>query len=183
MGLIKKIAYFSIFILFLFLETGYSAWIGPDEVVESNWGKADNEFGKKWDYVEYKIPRLLAATPDGKIIITDRVNKRRVIYKSDGSLFKIIPLYVFENNKKVMNPNLSMYNYWNIRGYTLVGDIWMYTNKQYLLKSSVGETIKTTKIKPLELGVIKGLSVKCQDIEDPSLTVNNARTSKTRVKF
>ena len=155
MGLIMRGIFFAIIsLLFIITSNVYGAWQGPMEVIIGNWGKGDRNFGIERGDLEDKLPLLTAITIEEKMIISDRANEREIVYSSDESLYKIIPWYLYRDDKKIVNPEFPKYNYWNIQGYTPEGNIWVKFDK-YHLKSPTGQLLETYKERPLELGLVK----------------------------
>lgn len=130
----------------------YSAWQGPTEAVNGIWGQGDKEFGIEKDETSDRLPELTAILFDGKMIISDQVNEREAVFNGDGTLFKVLPWDIYQNGTKITNPEYALYHYWNVQGFTPEGNIWMFMGEDYILSSTSGETLKTLKDKPLELG-------------------------------
>jgi len=153
MGLKRTIFVSCVVILTLAATNSYSAWQGPTEFVSGVWGNGDSNFGIERGDTSDQLPNLTAVIFDGKTIISDEVNKREVVYNSDGTLYKVIPWYIVKNGSKIVNPDYPLYKYWNVQGYTPEGNIWFKIDK-YSLKSPSGQLIKTSTTRPLELGVV-----------------------------
>lgn len=148
----------TIFVLCLFLLliplNSSSAWQNPSEIIVGYWGSGDKEFGIEKGDTSDRFPNLTAILFDGKIIISDQVNERELVYKSEGSLFKVVPWEIIHNGQKMTNPEFKLYHYWNVQGYTSDGSVWTKFDNYVLVKSSTGETIKTSTTRPLEVGIV-----------------------------
>jgi len=143
-----------LFVSFLIPLTTYSAWQKPVEVIVGIWGQEETEFGIKRGDTSDRFPWLTAILSDGKIVISDGVNEREVVFNSDGTLFKVISWYIQSGTEKTVSSEYPLYKYWDVQGYTTEGNIWIKINN-YLLKSPTGELLKTTTERPLELGKVK----------------------------
>ena len=132
----------------------YGSWQGPAEILSGGWGKGNTNFGIESGDTSDRFPSLAAILFDGRIVISDQVNEREVIYKNDGTLLKIVPWYIYQNSTKTMNPEYPTNQYWNVQGYTPEGNVWIEIGNTYALKSPTGQTIKTSATEPLELGVV-----------------------------
>lgn len=132
----------------------FGSWQGPTEIVNGGWGTGDANFGIESGDTSDRFPSLAAILFDGRIVVSDQVNKRETIYKSDGTLLKTIPWDVYQNGTKTMNPDYPSNQYWNVQGYTPEGNVWIEISSKYALKSPTGQLIKTSTTRPLELGVV-----------------------------
>ena len=158
MGLTGKLS------LCLFLVTAlvappraHSAWQGPMEVLAGAWGIAQNEFGIEKGDMSDRLPWLTAILHDGKLVISDKVNERELVYANNGAVLEVVSWYVVENGTKSVNPDYPKYKYWNVQGYTSDGSIWWNSGTKYFLRSSTGEILQAKTQRPVELGRVKKL--------------------------
>jgi len=133
------------------VEFSYGAWNAQEEIISGLWGMGDENFGIEYGDSGDRIPSLTAILLDGNVTIRDQVNEREIVYRSDGSLFKVVPWYVVSNGEKIVNPEFAVYTYPNVQGYREDGTVWIKTDN-YFLKSPVGELLQTYTERPLELG-------------------------------
>jgi hypothetical protein len=136
----------------------FGKWTGPVEVVNGIWGKDDREFGVESGDISDRLPWLTAVLYDGKIVISDQVNGREIIYNSSGTLFKVVPSRIQSGAERIVNPEYPLYQYWNVQGYTTEGNVWI-KKRKYLLKSATGQIIKTSTERPAELGIVQEKSL------------------------
>jgi hypothetical protein len=92
---VKKIVRMSIFIEVLVYVIAmplfsFAAWEGPWKVVKGHWGSGADEFYFSPNDSTNTFPRQFVVAKNGDIIIADKGNRRIAIYKSDGTLKKII---------------------------------------------------------------------------------------------
>jgi hypothetical protein len=154
MELIRKLFLITTMFTFLMFSEAFSAWEGPKEIVGGSWGQGDQEFGLDQGDTSDSGPLLTVILADSKIVMSDQVNEREVIYDNNGTLLKVVPCYIYQGGQKIKNPEYSLYQYWNIQGYTREGNVWMKISN-YLLKSPTGEVLKALTERPSELGEVK----------------------------
>lgn len=137
----------------------FGGWQEPVEKISGVWGTGDTNFGIENGETSDRFPSLAAILSNGRIVISDQVNEREVLYNSDGVLIKIVPWFIYQNATKTTNPEYPTYQYWNVQGYTPEGNIWIKI-KNYTLKDSSGQIIRTSPTRPLELGLLESKSYK-----------------------
>ncbi|HWR58493.1 MAG TPA: fibronectin type III domain-containing protein [Thermodesulfovibrionales bacterium] len=163
-----------IILIGLFAGTvSYASWQGPTDVLSGGWGSGDTSFGLESGDTSDRLPSLAAVLSDGRIVISDEVNEREVIYTSNGTLLKIVPWDITQNGSKVANPEYPKYQYWNVQGFTSEGNIWIKID-DFMLKSSSGEVLKTYSERPPELGIIKEqkIPINIGDLKNPTDMAN-----------
>ncbi|VFQ47519.1 hypothetical protein [Desulfoluna butyratoxydans] len=144
----------------------FASYTGPFEVICGSWGKSISEFGKVWDYMEYRIPVILYVSKDNRIFLYDFSNKRTLIYDQTGNLNKVV---------SAKASDYSCYNYWGFEGYSKKGDAWLYRKEYYELKSNEGHTIETIDYKPKEIGLEKNATIEYPDFIYSISTTNYER--------
>lgn len=135
----------------------YSNWQMPTEVIVGAFGAEDSNFGISAGDIEDKFPYLVAVLFNDNIVISDIVKAREMVYSRDGSLIKMVPWYIYQNEKKIENPEYQATHYWNVQGYTVDGNTWMRL-KDYVLVDLNGQILKRSTSRPLELGFLKSQS-------------------------
>ena len=86
----KTIIACTVIIVILPIDKSYAKWIGPDVVLEGNWGNKDKEFAIQYQDTFDEFPSNIKIDKVGNIIISDKVNKRIVVYNKLGELISII---------------------------------------------------------------------------------------------
>ncbi len=152
MGL-KGITTLTILIIISAAAHALGSWQGPAEIISGGWGVSDANFGIEYGDTSDRFPSLAAILTDGKIVISDQVNEREIIYNSAGMPLKFVPWYVYQNGSKTINPDFTIYQYSNVQGYMPDGNVWIKINN-YILKSPTGQLVKTSTEKPAELGIV-----------------------------
>ncbi len=141
-------------------ENSFAGWIGPVSIVEGQWGVADNEFGIEHGDSFDNYPSLDGVLGGEKIVISDIVNKRTVVYGIDGTFI--------EKEEWVKHPAESgMIRYSHskyllgccVQGYDIEGNLWTGGRNKYALTNKDGQLLKTTTERPLELGRVNERSL------------------------
>lgn len=116
-----------LFAVFLFLISFplkiQGAWVGPTDVVVGSWGSEVGQFEVEHGDTVDVFPSEIGVDKNGFILIADLVNKRVQIFKSDGSIYRVInkpsdvnvmmwprSLRVLPNGDSFLG-NLYIYNY------------------------------------------------------------------------
>jgi len=155
--------------LLLASSTCCASWTEPITILRGSWGSGPNEFGLREGDTEDVLPVLSAVLDDGKIIITDLINKREKVYNKDGNNIKNVPWVIKQNNADIDNPELLKYQYINVQGYSSDGSVWL-KDDMFYLKDVSGVELKSSKKMPAELCRQvpidnKTASVKCNNLE------------------
>jgi hypothetical protein len=167
--------------LLLFSLNANAAWTGPAAVLSGSFGNSSDQFGVEYGDTSNTYSKLDGISSSGRILITDQVNHRIKVYKSDGSLLYIINSPAKRPAKWGITANFLADNIFaNIDNYYLfssdgspiswdqvaqatdTGSILTRDGKlfiqetaptdQWLIYSSVGQLLSTSKGRPLDLG-------------------------------
>jgi hypothetical protein len=91
MGMIIKQGLFVALILFFSPVVLYAAWNSPKNIIEGQFGSADNNFGFAKGYIVDELPQILTIFQDGKILLWDQVQGKTKLFSIDGTLAKTLP--------------------------------------------------------------------------------------------
>jgi len=140
-------------VIILISQNAYSGWQPQIENISIAWGEGDVQLSFEEGDTENRWPFLDAVLNDGKLVFTDLINKRYIVLNNDGSLFKSINWYFYENGEKRKNLDIT-YRYSNTQGFMTDGSIWSNVGKTFFLTSADGQQLQSIKQRPVELGVI-----------------------------
>lgn len=194
--MIRRILLISILLILTLYTVSYAEFIGPSDVLTTTWGNGNGQVGLQYGDTEDKFPWKLAVSPAGRIAICDIVNKRVVIFKSDGSferniniletsvafdsndaLYYSAPFMKFDNTgTMVFEQNVGFDEIYVSMDNKVIG--YDRDKKTYSLYSPTGQLIRTTTERPLELGKVKEkktaagytYTVQYPDIANPNIT-------------
>jgi hypothetical protein len=87
MGLMIRILLALMFVISI-TTASFAAWQGPAEIMSGVWGSGVGQFGLEQGDSGDDFPEIEAIIPDGKIVISDTVNKKQLVFNNDGSFIK-----------------------------------------------------------------------------------------------
>jgi hypothetical protein len=151
MGLKLKVVLIAIMVSSL-ISAAEAAWQGPTEILSGKWGKGIGQFGLDEGDSGDQSPMLKAITPDGKIVISDTVNKKQLVFNSDGSFNKEVKWVIESKSGGSTTYDIPEYSFGYVLGYSSDGNVYSSVGSTYFFKSYTGQTIKTSTTKPPELG-------------------------------
>ena len=82
MGLKFHLLAFTVLGFISSLDIAGASWIGPEEIVKGPWGKSSGQFGIEYSDTADTVPILEAVTSDNKIVISDSVNHKQLVFNS-----------------------------------------------------------------------------------------------------
>jgi hypothetical protein len=151
-----------IVLLLLFItitSSAFAGWTEPIEVLNGGWGSGRSEFGVYEGDTDTWQPILSSVLPDGKIIISDHVNDRQVVFNDSGTLHKIVPYIDHPYKNGMVYQEIPEYSVSKVKRFMSEGGLYSDSGDKYYLYSSIGTLISTLKEKPLELGIVEHRSV------------------------
>lgn len=153
MGLIIKTLFVITLVISAASKTN-AAWQGPAEMISGAWGNDVKQFGIEHGDSGDDFPLIEAITPDNKIVITDMVNKKQIVYGLDSSFVKEVKWVVKSQTGGRTYYDIAEYSFGPVVGYSDDGNIYTGSGNKYFLKSPTGQLIKTSATRPLELGSV-----------------------------
>lgn len=154
MGLIIRIL-FTFTCVITIVAQSYAGWQGPAEIINGIWGSRVAQFGLEQGDSGDEFPEIEAIIPDGKIVISDTVNKKQLVFTNDGNFIKEVKWMLKAQSGGRTTYSVPEFSYGSVLGYTGDGNIYTSSGNNFFLKSPSGQLIKTMTTKPLELGVVK----------------------------
>jgi hypothetical protein len=151
----KKMIMLFILVFVSFTGIGIANWNGPTILIEGEWGMADNQFGFEHGDSFDEYPSLDGILGDESIVLSDLVNKRTLVFKSNGT-FK-------EKENWIEQPVAGgMIKYVHnkyllgccVQGYDAAGNLWTGSGNTYALTNKDGALISKVTVRPLELGKV-----------------------------
>jgi hypothetical protein len=144
-----------LFIILSFSLSSYAGWTGPTTIVAGTWGTGTTQFGLEHGDTSDTYPELDGILGDGSIVISDLVDKRTVVYNSNGS-FKDEDTYTEQRTSD------GMIRYFHKKyllgccpqGYSSSGNLWTGSDNIYALFDNTGTLLTTTSSRPMELGIL-----------------------------
>jgi hypothetical protein len=131
-----------------------AGWQGPTETENGIWGSGVGQFGLENGDSGDIFPKLEAITSDDKIVISDIVNKKQLVFNIEGRFIKEVPWTIKAQGGDRTTYSISEYSFGYVLGYSSDGNIYASTGNNYYLKSSTGQVLKAFTTKPSELGVV-----------------------------
>jgi hypothetical protein len=155
MGLTCK-QYIAFFLTLICFESiAIAAWQMPIEVIKGNWGSNEGQFGLRTGDSGDDFPEIEAITPDGKIVISDIVNKKQLVFLENGNFLKEVKWTVKSKEGGRTVYDVPEYSFGPVVGYSSDGNIYTGSDNKYFLDSPTGQLLKTYTTRPSELGQIK----------------------------
>jgi len=68
------------------ISASYAVWSGPTEIIKGSWGPGSGQFGLRSEGGLSVVPAIESITPDQRIIISDLVNKKQMVFNGKGAL-------------------------------------------------------------------------------------------------
>lgn len=160
MGLVIKIIIVILFNFIFSVHLTIAAWTGPQLVLRGYWGNSNGEFGIKDSDSGQTFPEIETVLPDGKLIIHDIVNKKKMVFGANGILIKEVypELIVKPSGSRYYQYNeytMGYIEYVKKDGNYIVSDY----GEDFELVTSLGQLIKKYSTRPEELGKITNESV------------------------
>ncbi len=90
MGIKIKHTMLTLLVTISFVTMSEAAWQGPSEIISGTWGSVDDQFGIEHGDTGDFLPGGIRVNRSSNVFLSDSVNKRVKIYKSDGSFLSII---------------------------------------------------------------------------------------------
>lgn len=149
----KYTVIFTLLCIVIKTHSAYAGWTEPKEIISETFGSADNQVGRTpSDTPPDSIPEGFWILTE-KIVVRDTENRRIKIYSLDGVPEKIV------NWTKQPNGSFKIPEYplaGTFIGYADNNLITYFSPQEYFVFYSMsGQLIKTSKTKPVELGVIQ----------------------------
>jgi hypothetical protein len=141
--------------VFVFISRGEAAWQGPAEILSGIWGNDVGQFGLRQGDSEDDFPDIEAVTFDGKIILTDVVNKKQIVFDSAGGFIKEVKWVVKNKAGGKTTYDIPEFSFGTIAGFSADGNLYSSVGDKYFLTSPTGQLLKTYTERPLELGRVK----------------------------
>lgn len=154
MGLIVRVLLVFMFAISISIESN-AAWQGPTEIISGTWGSGVGQFGLEYGDSGDGFPEIEAIIPEGKIVISDTVNKKQLVFNADGSLFKEVNWPITSQGGGRTSYSVPEFSFETILGYRSDGNIYTGAGNKYFLKNSTGQLLQTFTEKPAELGKVK----------------------------
>jgi hypothetical protein len=79
-------AYLSLLLLVLGISTAHAGWSEPAEIISGTWGSGAGQFGLRSEGGFSVEPSIESITPDKKVVISDPVNRKQLVFSSKGAL-------------------------------------------------------------------------------------------------
>ena len=155
MGLIGKKCIVFFLIFFCFESKSLAAWQTPIDVINGIWGNSEGQFGLRDGDSGDDFPEIEALTPDGKIVISDSVNKKQLVFFTNGNFLKEVKWTVKSKNSGRTVYDVPEYSFGPVVGYSSDGNVYTGSDNKYFLISSTGQILKSYTAKPPELGMVK----------------------------
>ncbi|NTW58443.1 MAG: hypothetical protein HGB21_11835 [Nitrospirae bacterium] len=73
-----------LFFLVLNISSAHAAWSGPKEIISGSWGSGAGHFGTRTEGGFSVVPSIEAVTTDQRVIISDPVNRKHLVFSSKG---------------------------------------------------------------------------------------------------
>lgn len=159
MGLKRIIVLSLVLPLFFGVQKSNGAWEGPTEIISGIWGNGVQQFGVEHGDSGDTFPLIEAITPDNKIVITDMVNKKQIVYGFDGSFIKEAQWLIKSQSGGTTYYDIAEYSFGAVAGYSGDGNIYTGSKNKYSLRSLTGQLLKTYAERPLELGRVSEQSL------------------------
>ena len=131
-----------------------AAWEGPVEVISGIWGSGTEQFGLRSGDSEDTFPLLNVVTPDGKIVITDSVNKKQLVFSIQSNFIKEVQWIVKSREGGRTVYDVPEYSFGPVVGFSADGNISTSSGGKYFLVTPTGQLIRTSTTRPLELGKV-----------------------------
>jgi len=149
--------YVLVLISILFPLGAHSAnWSNLEEVIVGTWGSQPQQFGLyRGDTIAYdEYPELLKLVIEKKLFINDDVNKRGLVYTTNGQFLETVSIQkTIEGEFEVFR--WSKYYYDGIFvGFGFNNTFWTEDEGTFRKYDSTFNLIQTTSTRPLELGKI-----------------------------
>jgi hypothetical protein len=152
---IKKVSMLAIVIILVSSISVEAAFQGPTEVASCQFGSDLGQIGLYKGDSGDTFASLEAVTPDGKIVVSDQINKKQLAYSLDGSLIKEVKWIEKGKGGGQTSYDIPEYSFGPIVGYSANGNIYTSSGEKYYLVSPNGQLLNTYAERPLELGEVK----------------------------
>jgi hypothetical protein len=152
---IKMVSMLAIVIIVGFSFSAEAAFQGPIEVASCQFGSDSGQMGLLTGDSGDTLPPLEAVTPDGKIVISDPMNKKQIIFDLNGNVVKEVKWAEKRREGGQTFYEIPEYSFGPIVGYSATGNIYTSSGGKYFLVSPAGQLLQTYSEKPLELGEVK----------------------------
>jgi hypothetical protein len=132
-----------------------AAFQGPIAIVSCQFGSDPGQVGLLAGDSGDTFPSLEAVTPDDKIVISDQINKKQIVYSLNGSLIREVKWVEKRKEGGQTFYEIPEYSFGPIAGYSANGNIYTSSGEKYFLVSPTGQLLNTYTERPVELGEVK----------------------------
>lgn len=152
MGLTMVRIFFILTFVITFVAESYAGWQGPAEIMNGIWGSGVGQFGLEQGDSGDDFPEIEAVASDSKIIISDTVNKKQLVFNSDGSFIKEVKWLIKAQSGNKTTYSVPEFSFGTVLGYSSDNNIYTAAGNNFFLKSPTGQLLQTYTEKPLDLG-------------------------------
>lgn len=160
MGMTERaLVVFFLLEIFCGLNVSNAEWLGPENMVTGDWGNGSGQFGKEIGDNADICPVMAAVTADGKMIVTDPVNRKQLVFDTEGELIEEVPWVLNGNSTDATEYFVPRYSYGFISGFSSDGNMYVSSGDKFYLVSESGEVVEEYDNRPIDLGTITRLAI------------------------